>query len=286
MATPLSADAFLNALRNEGVSVNEIGGWRNHNRNSKGAWGPVHGIVIHHTATSGTDASVQICHDGYAGLPGPLCHGVIARDGGVHLVGYGRTNHAGAGDGDVLAAVIAERNLPSADQANTDGNSRFYGFECVNTGSGSEDWPDAQVEAMVRAAAAVCRAHGWTERSVIGHKEWQPGKPDPRGIDMGEFRARVASRLGSRPAPQPQPSGPPAYPGRDAFGPGRSNSSILALGQQLVRRGFGGAYRVGPSQSWGEADRQNVASFQRAQGWGGSDADGLPGPETWRRLWS
>ncbi|MDY0811438.1 peptidoglycan-binding protein [Kitasatospora purpeofusca] len=285
MATPLSADGFLNALRGEGLSVNEVGNWRTHNRNHKGQWGPVHGIVIHHTATTGTDASVQICRDGYAGLPGPLCHGVIDRDGGVHLVGYGRTNHAGAGDGDVLAAVVAERNLPPADQANTDGNARFYGFECINSGTGSEAWPNVQVEAMVRTAAAICRAHGWTERSVIGHKEWQAGKPDPRGVDMGEFRARVAALLGNRPTP-PQPTGPPAFPGRDAFGLGKENDSILQLGQQLVRRGFGGAYKVGPSRSWGEADRLNVAAFQRAQGWSGSDTDGLPGPATWSRLWS
>ncbi|MGW7579717.1 peptidoglycan-binding protein [Kitasatospora sp. NPDC054768] len=284
MATPLSADTFLNSLRSEGLSVTEVGDWRNHNRDSKGAWGPVHGIVIHHTATSGTSNSVQICRDGYAGLPGPLCHGVIDRDGGVHLVGYGRTNHAGAGDGDVLQAVIAERALPPVDQNNTDGNSRFYGFECVNSGTGSEGWPDGQVEAMVRAAAAVCRAHGWSSRSVIGHKEWQVGKPDPVGIDMNDFRARVAARLGNGPAPQP--SGPPPFPGRDAFGPGRVNDSILALGQQLVRKGFGGAYKVGPSRSWGEADRANVAAFQRAQGWSGADADGLPGPSTWSRLWS
>ncbi|MEU5383210.1 peptidoglycan-binding protein [Kitasatospora cineracea] len=284
MATPLTADAFLNSLRGEGLSVSEVGDWRNHNRNAKGAWGPVHGVVIHHTASSGTDASVQICYDGYSELPGPLCHGVIDRAGGVHLVGYGRTNHAGAGDGDVLQAVIAERALPAPAQANVDGNSRFYGFECVNTGTGGEGWPDEQVDAMVRAAAAVCRAHGWSERSVIGHKEWQVGKPDPRGIDMNEFRTRVAARLGSGPAPHP--SGPPSFPGRDAFGPGQENDSILALGQQLVRRGFGSAYKVGPSRSWGEADRRNVEAFQRAQGWTGSSADGLPGPETWRRLWS
>ncbi|WP_455753306.1 recombinase family protein [Streptomyces bobili] len=29
-----------------------------------------------------------------------------------------------------------------------------------------------------------------------------------------------------------------------------------------------------------------VADFQRAQGWTGSDADGYPGPETWRQLFS
>ena len=37
---------------------------------------------------------------------------------------------------------------------------------------------------------------------------------------------------------------------------------------------------------WSEADRRNVEAFQRAQGWRGGAADGLPGPETWRRLFA
>ncbi|WP_406200027.1 peptidoglycan-binding protein [Kitasatospora sp. NBC_01560] len=282
MATPLSAQQFLDSLRAEGVTVTEVGAWRNHNRDHKGAWGPVHGVMIHHTATRGTDASVQICRDGYTSLPGPLCHGVISQDGGVHLVGYGRCNHAGLGDGTVLKAVIAEGPLPPDRVADTDGNARFYGFECVNDGH-NEPWPEVQVEAMVRAAAAICRAHGWSARSVIAHREWQPGKPDPAGIDMDQFRARVAAVLGG--GPKPAPTAPP-FPGRGAFGPGQVNDSVLALGEQLVRRGFGGAYRVGPSRDWGEADRRNVEAFQRSQGWSGADADGLPGPETWKRLWS
>ncbi|MFJ9710840.1 peptidoglycan-binding protein [Streptomyces sp. NPDC101234] len=83
----------------------------------------------------------------------------------------------------------------------------------------------------------------------------------------------------------PKP-GPPAFPGRSAFGPDKSNASIFLLGQQLVRRGYGEHYRVGPSRDWGEANRLNVAAFQRAQTWTGSDADGYPGPEIWCRLFS
>lgn len=200
MATPLSADRLLTALRAEGVKVVEYKSWRTHNRNSAGPWGPVHGVMIHHTVTSGTDASVKLCYDGRSDLPGPLCHGVIAKDGTVHLVGHGRANHAGKGDGDVLAAVIAERALPRVDEADTDGNTRFYGFECVNLGDNRDPWPAAQVEAIVRASAAICRAHGWGkdgDTSVIGHLEWQPGKIDPRGpgISMPDIRRRVAERL-------------------------------------------------------------------------------------------
>lgn len=132
MAPPLSADRFLAALKDEGLTVVEVGDWRTHNRNHKGLWGPVHGVMIHHTVTKGTAATVRICRDGYASLPGPLCHGVIAKDGMVHLVGYGRANHAGLGDDDMLRAVIAEQAVPHDNEANTDGN-RFFSASSART---------------------------------------------------------------------------------------------------------------------------------------------------------
>ncbi|MVO87939.1 LysM peptidoglycan-binding domain-containing protein [Streptomyces sp. p1417] len=195
MATPLSAARFLEALRAEGLTVKEVGTWTRHNRNHKGPWGPVHGVMIHHTVTSGTDSSVRLCRDGHSALPGPLCHGVIDKKGVVHLVGYGRANHAGLGDDDVLRAVIDERALPADNEASTDGNRHFYGFECVNLGDGRDPWPDAQLEAIERVSAALCRAHRWGERSVIGHLEWQPGKIDPKGFGMDWMRGQVRDRL-------------------------------------------------------------------------------------------
>ncbi|MFJ3661624.1 MULTISPECIES: N-acetylmuramoyl-L-alanine amidase [unclassified Streptomyces] len=195
MSPPMSASGFLSALKAEGLKVVEVAGWRVHNRNHKGPWGPVHGVMIHHTVTSGSARTVELCREGYEELPGPLCHGVITKDGRVHLVGYGRANHAGLGDDEVLRAVIAEKGLPTDNEANTDGNRYFYGFECENLGDGEDPWPDAQMEAIVRVSAAICRHHGWTERSVIGHREWQPGKVDPRGFTMASLRSRVKERL-------------------------------------------------------------------------------------------
>ena len=195
MADPMSADQFIAALRREGVTVVEVDGWRTRNRNHKGPWGPVNGVMIHHTVTRGTARTVQICRDGHADLPGPLCHGVIAKDGRVHLVGYGRANHAGSGDDDVLQAVIAERALPADDELTADGNRHFWGFECENLGDGKDPWPEAQLLAIEKVAAAICRHHGWTERSVIGHLEWQPGKIDPRGFGMDWMRGQVRERL-------------------------------------------------------------------------------------------
>lgn len=206
MSDPLTAGAFAAALRAEGVNVIETPGWTTYNRNSRGPWGPVHGVVIHHTVTKGTDATVRILHDGYDGLPGPLCHGNIDKDGTVRLIGYGRTNHAGLGDAAVLDAVIAERALPADTTATVDGNRAFYGFECTNLGDGVDPWPEAQLDAIARAAAAVCRAHGWTAASVIGHKEWQPGKVDPT-FSMPAMRDRIAARLGQ--AGEPRRGTPP-----------------------------------------------------------------------------
>lgn len=201
MATPLSATKLLAALRAEGVRIVEVGEWRTHNRNHKGPWGPVNGVIVHHTVTSGTQSSVSLCRKGHADLPGPLCHGVIAKDGTVHLVGHGRANHAGGGDPEVLKRVMAENygdRPPKPTRGNSDGvdgNACFYGLECVNLGDGKDPWPAAQLDAVVRTCAAICRAHGWGARSVIGHLEWSSDKIDPKGFPMPDLRERVAARL-------------------------------------------------------------------------------------------
>jgi N-acetylmuramoyl-L-alanine amidase/LysM domain len=199
MAPPMTPATFLKSLRDEGATVVEVGDWRDHNRNHKGKWGPIHGVMIHHTVTKGSARTVAICRDGHPSLPGPLCHGVITKDGRVHLVGYGRANHAGMGDDDVLQAVIAERKLPPDNEANTDGNRHFYGFECENLGDGKDPWPEAQLVAIELVATAICRKHGWTARSVIRHLDWQPGKVDPRGVDWTAMQARITKRLKSKP---------------------------------------------------------------------------------------
>lgn len=288
MATPLTADRLLKALRDEGLEVHEVRSWRTHNRNSKGPWGPVNGVMIHHTVTKGTASSVALCYDGHSALPGPLCHGVIDKSGAVHLVGNGRANHAGLGDRDVLNAVIDERALPRDNEADTDGNRHFYGFECINLGDGEDPWPEAQKLAIEKVSAAICRAHGWTQRSVIGHLEWQPGKVDPRGFSMDTMRSRIAKRLGAKPdGPAPQQPKPPAtyepFPGSAFFQNGRESRIITAMGKRLVAEGCG-RYEEGPGPEWTEADRKSYAAWQRKLGYAGDDADGIPGRKSWDKL--
>ncbi|MFF7470448.1 peptidoglycan-binding protein [Streptomyces sp. NPDC008092] len=75
-----------------------------------------------------------------------------------------------------------------------------------------------------------------------------------------------------------------AFPGAAYFGPGAHNKYVTLLGQLLVARGAGGYYAKGPGPVWGLSDQRATQAFQRAQGWTGAAADGLPGPGTWELL--
>jgi N-acetylmuramoyl-L-alanine amidase-like protein len=218
MATPPTADQLVAALKAEGLTVIEYKSWRTHNRNSKGAWGPIHGVMLHHTASSGEIGSVDLCYSGYSGLPGPLCQAVIAKSGRVYMTGHGRCNHAGGGDPDVLQAVIDERYsdrppIPKVGNASgIDGNARFIGAECINLGDGKDPWTPAQVDAMVRWSAAICRLMRWSAKSVIAHREWSKDKPDPAGPGlptMPQMRAKIAERLAHPPSWSPPTAGTP-----------------------------------------------------------------------------
>lgn len=91
------------------------------------------------------------------------------------------------------------------------------------------------------------------------------------------------------PAPAPEPAPAPApdgLPDPSIFRIGNSDPAITTLGEKLVAAGFGSHYTSGPGPVFSEADRENVADFQRSRGWSGSDADGYPGPETIQLLWN
>lgn len=112
------------------------------------------------------------------------------------MVGYGRTNHGGTFAQNAHDAVVKESAVhPRPDVAEPVGaNARYYGIEIENLGNGKDPYPVAQYDAAVRWAAAICRAHGWSAQSVIGHKEGTRRKIDP-SFDMDVFRDAVAARL-------------------------------------------------------------------------------------------
>lgn len=282
MPTPLSATAFAAALRAENITLKEHGTWSTHNRDSVGSWGPAQGVMLHHTA--GTN-SVALCHTGRSDLPGPLCVAVIAKDGTIHLVGYGRTNHAGLGSRAVYDAVRAGTALPARPGADAvDGNAHFYGFEIENLGNGRDPYPAAQLEAVEKVAAALCRAHGWDADRVIAHKEWTTRKIDP-SFSMPAMRTRIAGRLGTKPT-SPAASATPKYhpfPGTPWFKDTPRSPVVTAMGKRLVAVGCS-AYASGPGPRWTAADKASYAKWQRKLGYTGSAADGWPGAKSWAAL--
>ncbi|MFC8895809.1 N-acetylmuramoyl-L-alanine amidase [Streptomyces cinereoruber] len=298
MAVPLNADRALATFRAAGLAIKEVRSWRTHNRNHIGPWGPVHGVVIHHTGDYSTEAGmVSLCYAGHSTLPGPLCHSVIDKAGTVHLVGWGRTNHAGRGDRDVLQAVIGEKLLPTDDEADADGNTHFYGAELINRGDGHDPWPEEQIEAAARWAAALCAAHGWSERSVIGHLEWQPGKPDPRGFSMDSFRARVARILKDEhdepapshpaPGPKPTPYTPPPFPA--GLAPGKDRPSAKPLQKALRAAGFLTITDGDLADAYGPRTQAGVAKFHNAHRQfkaKGVTRDPAIGPKGWAYLFT
>ncbi|MEU1487343.1 peptidoglycan-binding protein [Streptomyces sp. NPDC005752] len=75
-----------------------------------------------------------------------------------------------------------------------------------------------------------------------------------------------------------------AFPGAGKFGPGADNAHVTRLGQLLIAQGGKRFYEQGAGPRWSDADKRATQAFQLAQGWKGKEADGVPGPHTWRLL--
>jgi hypothetical protein len=62
--------------------------------------------------------------------------------------------------------------------------------------------------------------------------------------------------------------------------PGLKNSDVTELQAALRRHGQGKLNPSGATGYFGSETRAMVRAFQEAQGWKGTDADGIPGPQT------
>lgn len=209
MATPMTPAQWRAALRAEGVHIAEYDGWTTRGRDAATgkAFGPVHGVLNHHTVATNSLKSIAV--DGRPDLPAPLAHSHLAKTGTVTLVSCHRANHAGLAATNVVNAIVAEKTLPKQDKSSTvDGNDCLYGIEVENLGDQKDAYTRAQYDALVRYNAAICRHHGWGAGSVAGHLETSvEGKVDPRGpvegygsrrkfaLTMAQLRTDVAERL-------------------------------------------------------------------------------------------
>lgn len=169
-------------LKDAGLTVVEVSGWQTRGR--PGAFGPVKGVICHHTAGkryAENAPSLDLITRGRADLAGPLSQLCLGRDGTFYVVAAGRCNHAGRG---IWQGV-------------TDGNRSFIGIEAENDGIG-EKWPAVQLDAYKRCVAAILKHVGAKPIMSVAHREYalpKGRKIDPTGISMDDFRADVAKLM-------------------------------------------------------------------------------------------
>lgn len=164
----------LEALGDWHLSVVEHDGWTTRGDDR---FDP-RGHVLHHDVIEHTETVPEVVVAGRPDLPGPLSNFWLSRSGVVHLLAAGRANHAGEGGFGGL-----------------EGNGSVWGTQMNNLGVEDDPWPDDQLEAMVRLAAATADFSGFEAGKVCGHKEWSDRKIDPHTIDMADFRTRVAAQM-------------------------------------------------------------------------------------------
>lgn len=162
---------------------------------------------------------------------------------------------------------------------NQDLNKAHYAV-CALLGDSGDTQPSAEMLDGIRWAISYLRGYG-AGREIKGHRDGYatscPGEPLYALVRSGALEPDSSPE-----PPKPSPVYAP-FPGSGFFYLGKSHPLILAMGKALVREGYSG-YQVGPSSKFERGDIKAVAWFQRKQGWSGSDADGYPGPETWKRL--
>jgi hypothetical protein len=194
---------FPKILRDAGLPVHEVGGWRGRGRPASGNPGdPAYpaatkfaGIGLHHTAGHN---DLDVVLRGRPGIPGPLANLYVSRDGRVHVVAAGRANHFGPGAREVYQRTLRNQ-APLGDAARLGlrdsivGNGVYVGIEVENYGTAADPYPRVQIQHLERACAAICERQHWSANRCVQHREWTRRK-----VDMsyrGPLRQAVAALL-------------------------------------------------------------------------------------------
>ncbi|WP_437412405.1 peptidoglycan recognition protein family protein [Sinorhizobium meliloti] len=224
--------------------------------------GRIRGVMCHHTGTPtrGNMPTLNMLKTGRSDLPGPLAQLGLGRDGTCYVVAAGRANHAGRGEW---------RGLVS-------GNSSFIGIEAENGGRLGDVWPEVQMDAYVRAVAAILKRIGASPDMCCGHKEYalpSGRKPDPV-FDMNVFRSNVWSVMEGTATIRPLIPATDTASGKPTLRRGSRGVDVVMV-QKLV--GVSGDGRFGPSTE------AAVRAFQIENS---LVPDGIVGPKTWTEILS
>lgn len=226
-------------------------------------------------------------------------------------------SHFGVGFDGAVGQFVGTRTRADA---NMHANRRPDGTGAVSVESASnldhtDPWTDAQLTALVELGAWLHRTHDIPVRVCRSaadpgfgyHRlfpEWSAGGTAcPGDARVRQFhdvvlpgiaaRVRDGGGPGTPLPPPPRPAGDvqPSTPARHRvvingleYGYGAHGPQVRRVGEALVASGFGAYYRSGPDEDWRDADTLNYRDYQRSLGYGGTDADGVPGETSLRRL--
>ena len=291
----------LEVLQAAGLDVEAEPGWETR-RGSKYSFdhrpGGTLGMIVHHTAAGGSaDMPCRnICVIGRSDLKGPLVQFLLGRSGKLLLISQNRCNHAGRGSSEVIKDLEASRDITTEFDAGQSaynarnfgrdndyrkGNGRFWGVEVENNGIG-EEYSQAQIKALVKLCAAMCKWQGWSHNRIIHHREWTSRKYDMSYT--GPLRDYVQKMMASSQWRVPKAavqSGttPPVTPSKrpTVFKQGSVGEEVKEIQQALSKLG----YRVVINSEFDTATHYGVVRFQRKHG---LTIDGIVGPQTLSKI--
>lgn len=167
-------------LRAAGLTVHEYQGWRTRGLES---FGPVLGIVCHHTASSLTSKDSDEVHrlaiTGSLTAAAPISQLYLSRSGAWWVLASGTCTGVRTG----IAGPLTGK-----------GDDSVLQIEAQHAG-GVEPWTTVQYTSYARGCAALADRLGIDVSFVIGHKEHQPGQKVDPTFDMRQFRRDVAALM-------------------------------------------------------------------------------------------
>jgi hypothetical protein len=203
--------------------------------------------------------SLGVVTNGRAGLAGPLCNYGLGRSGTVYVVAAGCAWHAGA----------------SSWAGFNDLNDEFLGIEAEDDGDGI--WTPEQLDSYPRLVASIlffCRRGA---DRCTAHKECcvpKGRKPDPAGINMVDFRNRVAWLLGDPTKRIPRFSNPAPVKKKDSemqdiiVPAGKGNIRIICPvgdASAITAKAYLSAVVVGPNKGsvrcWAQTDATGIEDW-------------------------
>lgn len=167
-------------LRAAGLTVHEYQGWRTRGLES---FGPILGIVVHHTASSLTskdaDEVYRLAVTGSLTASPPISQLYMSRSGEWWVLASGTCTGVRTG---IAGPLIGK------------GDDSVLQIEAQHAG-GVEPWTTVQYTSYARGCAALADKLGIDVSYVIGHKEHQPGQKVDPTFDMAQFRRDVAALM-------------------------------------------------------------------------------------------